>query len=54
MFLLKKQHPHIKRVVGDSFGWSVASELQQNHPEILASTFGTLVRDLMGMFRTTQ
>ena len=38
-----KEHPNIKRVVGDSFGGSVALELQKNHPELLTRVYGTLV-----------
>ena len=43
-----REHPHIKRVVGDSFGGSVALELQKSHPELSSRVYGTPVMDLLG------
>ena len=43
-----REHPNIHRVVGDSFGGSVALELQKNHLELSTRVYGTLVMDLLG------
>ena len=40
-----KDNPHIKRVVGDSQGGSVALELQKHHPYLMSRTYNAQVVD---------